>query len=87
MKVHPALTEEHEALRDTMRRFVQREIAPHAAAWDEAEEFPRELYRKAAAAGLLGIGFPEEYGGTPADLFTHVILAEEIALAGVGADA
>ena len=63
---------------------MQREIAPHAAAWDEAEEFPRELYRKAAAAGLLGIGFPEEYGGTPADLFTHVILAEEIALAGVG---
>ena len=84
MKAHPALTDEHEALRDTMRRFVQREIAPHAAAWDEAEEFPRELYRKAAAAGLLGIGFPEEYGGTPADLFTHVILAEEIALAGVG---
>ena len=84
MKAHPALTAEHEALRETMRRFVAREIAPHAAAWDEAEEFPRELYRKAAAAGLLGIGFPEEYGGTPADLFTHVILAEEIALAGVG---
>jgi uncharacterized protein (TIGR00369 family) len=84
MKAHPALTDEHEALRDTMRRFVAREIAPHAAAWDEAEEFPRELYRKAAAAGLLGIGFPEEYGGTPADLFTHVILAEEIALGGAG---
>ena len=67
-----------------MRRFVAREITPHATAWDEAEEFPRELYKKAAAAGLLGIGFPEEYGGTPADLFTHVILAEEIALAGVG---
>jgi acyl-CoA dehydrogenase len=84
MKAHPALTDEHEALRATMRRFVAREITPHAAAWDEAEEFPRALYRKAAAAGLLGIGFPEEYGGTPADLFTHVILAEEIALAGVG---
>jgi acyl-CoA dehydrogenase len=84
IRAHPALTDEHEALRETMRRFVAREIAPHAPAWDEAEEFPRELYRKAAAAGLLGIGFPEEYGGTPADLFTHVILAEEIALAGVG---
>ena len=84
MKAHPALTDEHEALRDTMRRFVTREITPYAAAWDEAEEFPRELYREAAAAGLLGIGFPEDYGGTPADLFTHVILAEEIALAGVG---
>jgi acyl-CoA dehydrogenase len=83
-RTHPALTIEHEALRDTMRRFVAREIAPHATAWDEAEEFPRELYKKAGAAGLLGVGFPEEYGGTPADLFMHVILAEEIALAGVG---
>ena len=70
--VHPAITAEHEAFRETVRRFVAQEIVPHAAAWDEAGEFPRELYRKAAAAGLLGIGFPEEYGGTPADLFTHV---------------
>jgi acyl-CoA dehydrogenase len=84
ISAHPALGPHHEAVRDTMRRFVAREIAPHAAGWDEAEEFPRALYRKAAAAGLLGIGFPEEFGGTPADLFTHVILAEEIALAGVG---
>jgi acyl-CoA dehydrogenase len=83
-RVHPALRDEHEAVRETMRRFVAREIMPHAIAWDEAEEFPRTLYRKAAEAGLLGIGFPEEHGGTPADLFTHVILAEEIALAGVG---
>ena len=84
MKAHPALTEEHEAFRDTMRKFVQREIAPHATAWDEAEEFPRELYRKAGAAGLLGVGFPEEYGGTPADLFMHLVLSEEIALCGSG---
>ena len=84
MKAHPALTEEHEAFRDSMRRFVQREIAPRAAAWDEAGEFPRELYRKAAAAGLLGVGFPEEYGGTPADLLMHVVLSEEIALCGSG---
>jgi len=84
MKAHPALTEEHEAFRDTMRRFVAREIAPHVNDWDEAGEFPREMYRKAAAAGLLGIGFPEEYGGTPADLLMHVVLSEEIALAGSG---
>ena len=67
MRAHPALTEEHEAWRDSVRRFVEREILPQAAQWDEAGEFPRELYRKAAAAGLLGMGFPEEYGGTPAD--------------------
>ena len=53
MRAHPALTEEHEAWRETVRRFVEREILPHAAKWDEAGEFPRELYRKAAAAGLL----------------------------------
>lgn len=82
--VHPALTAEHETFREAVRRFTQREIMPHAAAWDEAEEFPRGLYRKAAEAGLLGIGFPEEYGGTPTDLFCHVILSEEIALAGAG---
>ncbi|MBS0338199.1 MAG: acyl-CoA dehydrogenase family protein [Proteobacteria bacterium] len=84
MKAHPALTEEHEAFRFTMQRFVAREIAPHAGEWDEAGEFPREMYRKAAAAGLLGIGFPEEYGGTPADLLMHVVLSEEIALGGSG---
>ena len=61
---HPSLTGEHEAYRDTVRRFVDREIMPNATAWDEAGEFPRELYKKAAAAGLLGLGFPEEYGGT-----------------------
>lgn len=84
MKAHPALGEEHEAFRETVRRFVAREVAPFAAEWDEAGEFPRELYRKAAAAGLFGIGFPEEYGGTPADLFYGVILAEEFAQAGAG---
>lgn len=84
MKAHPALTEEHEAFRETMQRFVAREIVPHVNDWDEAGEFPREMYRKAAAAGLLGVGFPEEYGGTPADLLMHVVLSEEIALAGSG---
>jgi acyl-CoA dehydrogenase len=84
VKAHPALTEEHEAFRETMRRFVAREIAPHAAAWDEAGEFPREMYRKAARAGLLAPGFPEAYGGVPADLLMHVVLSEEIALAGSG---
>ncbi|MCZ7657524.1 MAG: acyl-CoA dehydrogenase family protein [Xanthobacteraceae bacterium] len=81
---HPALTPEHEAFRETVRRFTRREIMPHAAEWDEAGEFPRELYGKAAAAGLLGLGFPEAHGGTPADLFHHVILSEEIARAGAG---
>jgi acyl-CoA dehydrogenase len=91
VKAHPALTGEHEAWRDTVRRFVDREILPNAAAWDEAGEFPRELYKKAAAAGLLGLGFPEEYGGTErtgespvADYFFRIVSAEEFARAGTG---
>ena len=75
---------DHEAFRDTVRRFVAREILPHAAAWDEAGGFPRELYAQAASAGLLGVGFPGEYGGTPADHFYRLILAEELGRSGSG---
>lgn len=80
----PFLTEEHEEFRRMVRRFVASEITPHAAAWDEAHEFPRELYRKAGEAGLLGIGFPEEYGGAGGDWQHRVILADEIAECRVG---
>jgi acyl-CoA dehydrogenase len=80
-------TPDHEAFRATVRRFVGREILPHAAEWDEAGGFPRELYAKAAAAGLLGVGFPEEYGGTPADHFYRLILAEELGRSGSGGTA
>lgn len=75
---------EHEAFRQGVRDFVTREIAPHASAWDEAGSFPRELYRKAAALGLLGVGYPEHLGGTPADLFFTIASAEEMARAGCG---
>jgi len=75
---------EHEAFRATVRRFVDAEIAPHAHAWDEAGTFPRELYRKAAAVGITGVGYPEALGGTPADIFYGIAAAEEIARAGCG---
>ena len=66
LRFSPALlTPEHLAWRETVRRFVVRELEPCAAGWDEAGEFPRELYRKAAEAGLLAPGFPEVYGGVP----------------------
>ncbi|AVP58464.1 acyl-CoA dehydrogenase family protein [Pulveribacter suum] len=57
---------DREALADTVTRFARTEIAPHVDAWDAAGEFPRALYRRAAELGLLGLGYPEEYGGTPA---------------------
>ena len=76
---------EHLALRVVLRRFVAREIAPHAAAWDEAGTFPRELYAQAAEVGLLGLGFPEEYGGVAgADSFHRLIASLELAQAGSG---
>ncbi|MFC0242418.1 acyl-CoA dehydrogenase family protein [Rhodopseudomonas telluris] len=77
-------TADHVAFRDVVRRFVQREIEPFATEWDEAGGFPRELYEKAAAIGLLGLGFPEEYGGTPTDQFMWIVATQELARAGAG---
>jgi acyl-CoA dehydrogenase len=76
--------EEHEAFRATLRRFVERELAPHVNDWEEAGEFPREVYRQAAAIGLLGLGYPEEYGGVPADIFHRIVVSDELARAGSG---
>jgi acyl-CoA dehydrogenase len=80
----PYYTEQHEAFRDTVRRFVDKEIGPYVDAWDEAETFPRELYKKAAGIGLLQIGFPEQYGGIPADSFYAIIAGQELARGGSG---
>jgi len=80
----PFYTPEHLAFRDAMRRFVAREISPHVDAWDEAESFPVDLYRKAAEIGLLGLGFPEAFGGNDGDLFMTIIAAQELARCGAG---
>ncbi|MFW5877466.1 MAG: acyl-CoA dehydrogenase family protein [Myxococcota bacterium] len=74
--------EEHRSLREQIRKFAQREIAPHAHEWEEAEEFPRSLYRQAAGAGVIGIGYPEEVGGSGGDLGHTLVAAEEMVLAG-----
>ena len=77
-------TPEHTLFCDSVRAFVDAEIAPFVNAWDEAETFPRDLYRRAAHIGLLGLGYPEAYGGTPADTWFRLIATEEIARAGSG---
>jgi acyl-CoA dehydrogenase len=84
LKKSPYYTGEHEAFRAQLRRFVAKEIEPFAAAWDEAESFPRELYCKASAIGLLQMNFPEEFGGVPLDRFYGIIAAQELARAGSG---
>ncbi|MET1077772.1 MAG: acyl-CoA dehydrogenase family protein [Pseudomonas sp.] len=75
----------HQLVRDSVRRFVEREILPGVDAWEEAGEFPRELYRKAGAAGILGIGYPERFGGShEGDLFAKVATSEELMRCGSG---
>ena len=75
---------EHEAFRASLRSFVAREITPFVNDWDEAETFPLSLYKKAADMGATGVGFAEEFGGTPGDVFHKIILAEEYARCGSG---
>ena len=68
---------------DTVRSFVEREIRPHADAWDEAGEVPWELHRKAGELGLFGFGIDEAYGGLGFDdAFMRAIYAEEISKCG-----
>src|SRR3546814_11558178 len=59
----PYYDETHEALAQSVRRFVAREIAPNIDRWEAEGELPRELHKKAADAGILGLRYPEEYGG------------------------
>jgi len=74
----------HEMVRRAAREFVDQEIVPYVDEWEEAGEFPRELYKKAGDVGLLGIGYPEEWGGTPGDIFFSIVAGEEIMRAGSG---
>ena len=74
--------EEHQAFRDTVRRFIAAEIAPYHAQWETDGQVPRELWRKAGEAGLLGCSTPEEYGGAGADALFNFALVEEISTAG-----
>jgi acyl-CoA dehydrogenase len=80
----PPFTEEHEALRESLRSFVAREIRPHTPVWEEAREFPRELYSRMAELGFLGLKYPEEYGGQGGDYVHQAVFVEEMARCGSG---
>jgi short-chain 2-methylacyl-CoA dehydrogenase len=73
------LPEEHEALRETVRDFAEREIAPVAAELDRTKAFPYEIIRKLGELGWMGIPFPEEYGGAGADTLAYTVAVEELA--------
>lgn len=80
---YPYFTEEHEMFRKTVRDFVSKELVPHAEEWNEAEEFPREVFRRMGDLGFLGIRYPEEYGGSDLDYFYTVVFSEELAKCGL----
>ena len=75
-------TPEREALRKTVRAFVEREILPHVAEWERIGDLPRELSRRAGQAGLLGAGFPEAVGGSGGDSADPLTVCEEMHTAG-----
>ena len=83
---NPNIGPEHDEWRTHLRRFIDAEIMPFAEEWDEAGEMPMALWPKAAAVGLLGMGYPEAYGGTleGIDSWHGWIASEELARVGVG---
>ena len=78
----PWTTPERVALRELALSFTRREIAPHVPEWEDAGELPRSLHRRTAEVGLLGIGFPEQVGGSGGDLRDLVLLTEAVMEAG-----
>src|SRR5215470_6650984 len=74
---HFIFTDEHEALRESIRSFAIKELAPHAEEWEETT-FPDSVFRRMGELGFLGLDKPEEYGGQGGDYYSSLVLAEEI---------
>ena len=71
--------EEHNILRKSLKKFVEAEIVPHVDQWEEEMAIHRSLFKKMGEMGYLGIRHPKEYGGSEADIFMTLVLAEEFA--------
>jgi alkylation response protein AidB-like acyl-CoA dehydrogenase len=71
-------TEDHELLRKTIREWVDSEVAPHVAEWEEQGDFPDDLFRRAGELGFLGLAFPESAGGQGGDYWSQVVFLEEL---------
>ncbi|MBA4397137.1 MAG: acyl-CoA dehydrogenase [Syntrophus sp. (in: bacteria)] len=75
-------SEEHHIFRASIRKFVEKEIKPHIDQWEDEELFPAELYRKVFDVGLVGLEYPEAYGGIPCDKFMNIVYTEEMIACG-----
>ncbi|HEX2231801.1 MAG TPA: acyl-CoA dehydrogenase family protein [Thermoleophilaceae bacterium] len=80
----PPFTEEHEDLREAIRRFVLTELRPHAQEWEDARWFPNDVFHRMAELGYLGLKYPEEHGGEGGDFVHDAVLSEELPRAGSG---
>src|SRR5690348_12022197 len=78
------LTEDQRQIGDLAAEIAQREIAPNVAQWDREHFFPRELFTKLTAAGLMGLLIPEDYGGAGADYVSYARAVEELARVDAG---
>ena len=83
----PPFTDEHEQLRASARGFIERELAPHAQRWEEERWFSDDVFAALAAQGLLGLKYPERYGGQGGDYLHEAVLCEELARVGSGGTA
>jgi alkylation response protein AidB-like acyl-CoA dehydrogenase len=80
----PPFGDEHEQLREAIRRFVDTELRPHAEEWEDARWFPNSVFERMAELGYLGLKYPEEYGGEGGDSLHDAVLTEELPRAGSG---
>ncbi len=80
----PPFTPEHEELRESIRRFVEKELRPHAMQWEDERWFPNEVFEKLASVGFLGLKYPEEYGGQGGDYIHDAVFTEELSRCGSG---
>jgi acyl-CoA dehydrogenase len=85
--LQPPFTDEHEELRESIRGFIDRELAPHAQRWEDEQWFPDEVFGKLAAQGLLGLKYPTELGGQGGDYLHEAVMCEEMARIGSGGTA
>src|SRR3954468_18188093 len=80
-------SEEHEAFRRTVRNFLQSEVVPHYASWEDQGFTPADIWRRAGEVGLLGTSIAEEYGGAGGDFRFDAIVLEELGRLGIAAPA